>query len=192
MTKLEFIGNAVSEFAPITTFVVLSEVEGFTVGLEALLVASLLAFFLSWFIERRVPKFGLFAATTILLFGTLSIVLNDPFYIIIKDTLYYAIFGLVLLVGLFSGHSAFKMFFGDFFAMSERGWRTLSLRWGIFFLLLAVGNEIARHLLTPDGWVLYKFIALPVMWVFGFYQFTLICRERLPDTNKWGLRMRGR
>ena len=189
MTRIQIIGNALSEFAPIGTFLVVTEWKGFDEGLEMLILVSLITLFLSWIIERRIPKFGIFAASIIIAFGTLSIVLDDPFYIIIKDTLYYAAFSLALLIGILLGRSPFKTFFGDFFAMSEDGWKTLSLRWALFFLLLTAGNELARHFLTADGWVRYKLIALLGMWAFGLYQFTLIRRERLPEASKWGFRV---
>lgn len=190
MNRMEFIGNVLSEFVPIATFVFVSERCDFTKGLEALMVTALLAVALSWYIEKRIPKFGLFASGIILFFGALSLLFHNPFFIIIKDTLYYATFSLALLVGLFVGRSPFQVFFEDYFAMTEHGWRTLSLRWAIFFAALTIGNEIVRHLYDPEQWVLYKFYALMVTWVFGFYQFRMISRERLPEANKWGLRIK--
>ena len=190
MNRMEFIGNVFSEFAPIATFVFVSERYNFTTGLQALMVTALLAVALSWHIEKRVPKFGLFASGIILFFGTLSLLFHNPFFIIIKDTLYYATFSLALLVGLALGRSPFQVFFEDFFAISEHGWRVLSLRWAVFFCLLTVGNELARHFYDPEQWVLYKFYALIATWAFGFYQFRMIRRERLPEANTWGLRIR--
>ena len=190
MNRLEFVGNVLSEIVPIATFVIVSELYDFTTGIRALMVTAFFAVALSWYIEKRIPKFGLFASGIILFFGALSLLFHNPFFIIIKDTLYYATFSLALVVGLFIGRSPFQVFFEDYFAMSERGWRMLSLRWAFFFAMLTIGNEVVRHLYTPDQWVLYKFCALLLTWVFGFYQFRMIRRERLPEANKWGLRIR--
>ena len=191
MNKGEFVGNVISEFAPIAVFVFMSERYNFTRGLEALMITAFLAVALSWYIERRIPKFGLFASGIILFFGALSLIFHTPFFIIIKDTLYYAVFSLALVAGLIIGRSPFQLFFEDYFAMSERGWRILSIRWAIFFALLTVGNEFIRHIYTPEQWISYKFYVLIVTWVFGFYQFTLLRRERLPGANAWGLRVSG-
>ena len=192
MNMMEFAGNVLSEFVPIATFVIVSELYDFTTGIRALMVTAFFAVVLSWYIEKRIPKFGLFASGIILFFGALSLLFHNPFFIIIKDTLYYATFSLALVVGIFIGRSPFQIFFEDYFAISERGWRTLSLRWAIFFVMLTVGNEVVRHLYTPDQWVLYKFYALLLTWVFGFYQLVMTRRERLPEANAWGLRMRGK
>lgn len=189
MNRFEFFGNVITEFIPIATFVFVSEHIGFRQGLQALIITALLTLLLSWLIEKRIPKFGLFASSIIIFFGSLSLLFHNPFFIIIKDTLYYGLFALALLIGILAGRSPFEIFFKDFFAMTPRGWRILSLRWAIFFSLLMIGNEVVRHFYLPEEWVQYKFYALLITWVFGFYQFTMIRRERLPEANAWGLRI---
>lgn len=189
MTRKELIANLSAEFLPIASFVLASETVGFRIGLRVLIVATIITFLLSVFIERRLPKFGLFASGTILFFAALSIGFHNPFFIIIKDTLYYFGFGTALLIGLLRGKSPFKFFFNDFMALTERGWAVISYRWTIFFFLLTIGNEIARHLLHPVDWTLYKLLALVATWVFGFYQLTVTSRERLPEASPLGLRV---
>ncbi len=185
----KLIGNAIAEFAPIVTFVVASELVGFMEAIVWLIGVALLSLLLEWRLARRIPKFGILASTTILFFGLLSIVTQNEFFIIVKDTLYALSFGIILFIGHLSNRTFLKFLFGDFFAMNERGWQTLTIRWTFFFLLLAIGNEIARFLLTPQLWVYYKFLTLVVTWLFGFYQFTLARKERLPEANAWGLRI---
>lgn len=190
MTKRELFWNAISEFAPILTFVIVAEVHDFHVGLIWLVAVAILSFALSWTIEKRVPKFGLIASGTILLFGMMSIISGNEFYIIIKDTLYASSFGLALFGGLIFKRSYLQVLFGDFFAITERGWFILAVRWTIFFFLLAASNEVARRLLSPEFWIYYKLAAVIATNVFGFYQFTLTRCERLPEANKWGLRVK--
>jgi intracellular septation protein len=190
MTKRELIGNAFGEFAPILTFVIVAETHGFHIGLIWLVFVAALSLVLSWIIERRIPKFGLVASGTILLFGMMSIVSGDEFYIIIKDTLYASSFGLALLGGLIFKRSYLQVLFGEFFAITEKGWFILTVRWTVFFFLLAASNELARRFLSPELWIYYKLAAVVVTNVFGFYQFTLTRRERLPEANEWGLRVK--
>ncbi len=190
MTRKELIANVISEFAPITTFVAVSETKGFMLGLKALVVVSLISLFLSWKVEKRIPKFGLLAASTIFLFGIISIITHNPFYIIVKDTIYAGVFGLILLIGLLYKKYYLKMLFGDFFTMTEKGWHILTVRWTIFFFILAGTNEITRHILSPNGWVICKLVTVFVTWLFASYQFTLAKRERLPEASPWGLRIK--
>lgn len=189
MKKRKLIGNAIAEFAPIVTFVAVSEIHGFEPALIALVFVATLTVLLEWFLAGRVPKFGLIASGTILLFGMMSIVTDDPFFIIIKDTLYALSFAFALLIGILFKRYYLEVLFGDFMAITERGWRILTYRWMIFFFLLAIANEAARLHFSPEIWVYYKFFAVLVTWVFGFYQLTLTARERLPGSSALGLRI---
>ena len=190
MTKIELFANGVSEFAPITAFIFVSEMYGFMTGLIALIIVSIISLAFSWYIEKRIPKFGLIAAFGILMFGIITIITGNPFFIIIKDTLYALSFGLTIFIGILFKRSYLKVLFGDFFAMTEKGWKILTLRWACFFMLLAISNEIARQVLTPTNWVYYKFVSVFITWIFAFYQFTLAKKERLPEANEWGLRVK--
>ena len=190
MNSWRLIANSLAESLPIFTFLILSETSGFMSGIKGLIVVAIICMLFSWYVEKRIPKFGLFASGTIVFFGSLSLISGNPFFIIVKDTLYNLFFGVVLLVGLFNKTSLLKTFFKDFFAMTDKGWMILSRRWMFFFFLLALGNEIARHVLAPETWIIYKFIAVVVTWIFGFYQFTLARRERLPEASSWGLRLK--
>jgi intracellular septation protein A len=114
VNKLELAGNVLSEFAPIAVFVVVSELHGFQAALPPLVIVALCSVLLSWFIEKRIPKFGLLASGTILFFGMLSIITGNPFFIIIKDTLFYGTFGSVLLLGILLDKYVFELLFKDF------------------------------------------------------------------------------
>jgi intracellular septation protein len=190
MNKLRFTINALTELVPILAFVLVSEFVSFTLGLWVLIVTQVIALLISIFFEKRVPYFGLFAASTIFLFGGLSLYTNNPLFIMVKDSLYAFSFAAVIGVGLMMKKHIFTFFFHDFFAITEKGWHRLSLRWLFFFLLLGCSNEISRRVLSPEMWTLYKLLAVLLTWVFGFYQLTLTKKERLPEASEWGLRLR--
>ncbi len=189
MRKHSLLMHGAAEFVPIVTFLVASELSGFTLGLVFLIVSATLVLGVEWFVSKRIPRFALVATLTILLFGGLSLLLQDPFFIIVKDTLYALSFGLMLLVGLLMKRSYLEVLFGEYFAITDRGWRRLTYRWMVFFFLLAFMNETARVFLTPELWVYYKFLSVFVTWVFGFYQFKLARDERLPHASPWGLKI---
>lgn len=154
------------------------------------MVSSFIALIVSFFVEKRIPYFGLFAASTIFLFGGLTTYFDNPFYIMIKDTVYELFFAFFIGICLLQKKYIFKFFFADFFAITEKGWKTLSLRWFFFFIVLGIGNEIARRMLVPEMWTFYKLISVLVTWIFGFYQLTLTKRERLEEGSSWGLRVK--
>jgi intracellular septation protein len=189
MSSRTLLVHGLAEFVPVVTFLIASEFFGFTAGLVWLIATATIVISIEWFTRKHVPRFALVATATVLLFGGLSIGLNDPFFIIVKDTLYALSFGLALLVGLLMKRSYLEVLFGEYFAITDRGWRRLTYRWMVFFFLLAFMNEAARVFLTPELWVYYKFCSVFMTWVFGFYQFTLARDERLPSASPWGFKI---
>lgn len=189
MSRFRFIASIAAESAPVLVFVAVSESRGFMSALVVLMGVVLLSLIASWLLERRVPLFALVASGIILIFGALSLLTANPFFIIVKDTLYALFCALALLIARFLGRHPFRILFGDFFLIRDAGWAELERRWMIFFFLLTLGNEAARAILTPELWVRYKVATLAATWIFGFAQLTLLRRERLPEANAWGLRI---
>jgi intracellular septation protein len=190
MHKTRFIINSLTEFVPIALFIAVAESVSFSLGVKVLIVSSVIALLISYFLEKRLPYFGLFAATTILFFGLLTVIFDNPAFIIVKDTLYYFFFALLIAVSLWYKKPALKFFFKDYFLITSRGWRILSMRWFFFFIALGIGNEVARATLTPEMWAIYKGVILLVTWAFGFYQLKLTKKERLSEGSAWGLRIK--
>ena len=85
------------------------------------------------------------------------------------------LFGAVLLGGLFFGKSLLGMVFDSLFHLTEEGWRKLTLRWALFFFLLAVLNEIVWRNTSTNVWVDFKvFGVMPLTLVFGALQYPLL------------------
>ena len=72
------------------------------------------------------------------IFGALTLWLQDDIFIKMKPTIVNTLFGGVLLGGLLFGRSLLGYVFNSAFRLDAEGWRKLTLRWGLFFLFLAV------------------------------------------------------
>ena len=75
--------------------------------------------------------------------------LHDELFIKVKPTIIYVLFGGVLLGGLLFGKSLLGVVFDSLFHLTEEGWRKLTLRWALFFSVLAVLNEIVWRTRRP-------------------------------------------
>ena len=100
----------------------------------------------------------------VVVFGALTVYLHDPRFIQMKPTAVYALFAVVLGVGLATGRPLLEQLLGSAYpGLSQAGWRRLTVNWAVFFAALAILNEIARAVLTFDHWVLFKFPGCAVL-----------------------------
>ena len=84
----------------------------------------------------------LVTGVVVLIFGGLTLLLHDDTFIKMKPTIVNTLFGVVLLGGLLFGQSLLRYVFGDVYKLKPEGWTVLTLRWGLFFFVLAVLNEV--------------------------------------------------
>lgn len=189
MISRRLVTNTLCEFGPILAFLVLYELKDFMAGVIAMMIATVIALFALYRFEHHVPIFALISSFSVLFFGGISLFIDIPSIFILRDTLFDGIFGVVLLISVWYDKPLFRYIFKGVFAITERGWRLLSLRWGVFFFVLASMNEVVRQTLSPDDWVIAKVVIIIASLVFGTYQLTLTKKERLPDASAWGIRV---
>jgi intracellular septation protein len=133
-------------------------------------------------VERRLAPFPLIAGGAALVFGGLSLLFHDPRLLKIKPTVMNLVFAAVLLGGLAMRKHPLKLLLGDAFEMPESAWRTLTLRYGLFFIALAVLNEIVWRTQTDSFWVLFRFPGLAILTVlFSLSQAPLLARHLKAD-----------
>jgi intracellular septation protein len=179
------------QFGPITAFFAVFEASGqnFFAATAVLMAAVVLATAYSWFRSRQIAWFPLWSAAFILSFGGATLYFSDPAWLILKDTIYDGLFGVAILIGLAFRKNLMRKFFMPLFAITDRGWHILAVRWALFFILSAILNEAVRHATTPENWVYYKIISTVVLIAFGLYQLRLTGRERIDkEANHLGLR----
>ncbi len=179
--------NTLCEFGPILGFIIAFELRDFQTGIITMMVVTLIALIILKQRENHIPIFALISSGTVLFFGGLSLFINIPSIFILRDTLFDAIFGTILIISVWYDRPLFRYIFQSVFAITPRGWKLLSLRWGYFFLFLALINEWVRLTLSEEAWVIAKIFIIIVSVLFGGYQFTLTKKERLPSATPWGI-----
>jgi intracellular septation protein len=148
----------------------------------AFIVAVLVSLAVSFTLTRRLPLMPFVTAIVVVVFGGLTLWLQNETFIKLKPTIIYVLFGVVLLGGLVFGKSLLGYVFDSVFRLTDEGWRKLTLRWGLFFLVLAVLNEIVWRSVSTDTWVTFKvFGFLPLTFLFAVAQVPLINRATVSD-----------
>ncbi|MGH6682396.1 MAG: septation protein A [Pseudolabrys sp.] len=165
----------VLDIGPLVLFFAANAKFGIFTATAAFMVAVLIALAVSYAITRHIAVMPVITAVIVLVFGGLTLVLHDDLFIKLKPTIIYVLFGGTLLGGLFFGKPLLGMVFDQMFHLSDEGWRKLTWRWALFFLALAVLNEIVWRTQTTDFWVSFKlFGVVPLTFLFGALQMPLI------------------
>jgi len=148
---------------------------GIFVATAVFMVAILISLAVSYALTRHLPAIAMVTAVIVVVFGGLTLVLQDDTFIKMKPTIIYLLFAGVLLGGLAFNRPLLAIVFDSVFDLTEEGWRKLTLRWAIFFLALAALNEIVWRTQTTDFWVSFKvFGVLPLTFIFAGLQYPLL------------------
>ena len=172
---------AYRQFSPKEADAGIGTVVAVTQGTIAFMVATIVALIVSkWRLGRISPMLWL-STVLILGFGTLTVLLGDPFWIQVKPTAIYLLFAGVLFAGLFRGKPMLRTLLQSAFdGLDDAGWMKLSRNWAFFFLFLAVLNEVLRHTLSFDGWLQAKLWGVTALsFLFTFSQIPMLLKHGL-------------
>lgn len=173
--------KAALEFGPLLGFLVAyllirektylvagTEYTGFVVVIAAFMPIFLLAIGALWYLTGKVARIQVATAVIAIVFGALSVWLNDPRLFKMKPTAIYLALALIIGVGLLRGKYWVKYIMEDMIPMKPKGWNILTKRMAVFFLLSAGANELVWRTQSEQFWVLFETLAMPII-VFIFF-----------------------
>lgn len=144
------------------------------------IAASLIALALSKLVMNHLPRMAIVNAAVVTVFGGLTLALDDAFFIKVKPTIVNTLFGCILLGGLYFGRSLLALVLDSVLQLDEEGWRKLTLRWGLFFFVLAALNEVVWRTQSQDFWVAFKvWGVMPLTMIFALAQTPLILKHEI-------------
>jgi len=173
------------EIGPLVVFFIGNTQYDIFVATGAFMAATAVSLLASRLIFKRVPAMPLVTGVFVFVMGGLTLYLHDELFIKLKPTIVNVLFASILLGGLAYGHSLLKYLFSDVFQLLDEGWRKLTLRWALFFLFLAVLNEIVWRFFSTDFWVAFKvFGIMPLTLIFSIMQLGLMQRYQIDPSEK--------
>lgn len=172
----------VLELGPLVAFFVTNWKFGIFPATGVLMACVIAALAVSWLLTRHLPVMPVVTCVAVVFFGALTFVFHDELFIKLKPTIVNFMFGTILLGALAFGKLLLPVVLDSVLRLTEEGWRTLTIRWGVFFFILAALNEIVWRTQTTDFWVSFKaFGVMPITIAFALAQVPLILRHEVKD-----------
>jgi intracellular septation protein len=166
------------ELGPLLVFFLANQRAGIFTATGIFIAATLLSLGVHYALVRKLPIMPLVSGVVVVVFGGLTLALQDEHFIKLKPTIVNTMFGAVLLGGLYFRKPLLAIVLDSMFDLTDEGWRKLTFRWALFFFFLALLNEIVWRTQTTDFWVSFKvFGIMPITIAFALAQTPLLMRH---------------
>ncbi len=165
------------EMGPLVIFFAVNASHGIFAATGVFMIAIVLSLAIAYAAARHIPTLPLVSGLIVLIFGGLTLYLQNETFIKLKPTIVNLLFAGVIFGGLLFGKNYVKSLLGTMVELKDEGWRQLAVRWGLFFVAMAIVNEVVWRNFSTDMWVTFKvFGFLPLTVVFALAQTPLMNR----------------
>lgn len=149
--------------------------QGFIIATGVFIPILLFSTLVLWILSGKIAKMQIITAILVVIFGGLTIWFNDDRFFKMKPTIIYLLFGGILSFGLLRKKSYLEYIMEDMLPLESTGWVILTKRVAIFFLSLALLNELIWRNMSTDSWVNFKTFGLTgAVFIFFIAQNSLI------------------
>ena len=175
--------KTIADFGPLLVFFIIYFNNGndLKVAIPPFIVATLIALIVVYLLEKRIPMVPLTGGILITLFGGLTLYFDNKIFFYMKPTIINLLFAIILFFGkYFTKKPLLKIFFQTTMNLENQGWEKLNDRWIIFFIFVAILNEIVWRTQSEVFWVNFKVWGLlPISFLFAASQISLINKYKL-------------
>ncbi len=173
------------ELGPLVIFFLMNSYYGIFYATGAFMIATTVSLIASRVLLKRIPMLALVTGFFVIIFGALTIYLENETFIKVKPTIVNTLFATILAAGLYFQRPLLKLLLGEVLKLQEEGWRLLTIRWACFFLFLAMLNEVVWRNFSTDTWVSFKvFGIMPLTFLFMMSQITLVIQYQLEEPTE--------
>ena len=173
----------IADFGPLLIFftIYFNNDNDLKLAIPPFIIATLIALVVVYFLEKKIPIVPLTSGILITLFGGLTLYFNNKVFFYMKPTIINLLFAGVLFFGKYiTKKPLLKIFFQNAFNLKDEGWKKLNYHWILFFIFVAILNEIVWRTQSEAFWVNFKVWGLlPITFIFAASQFPLINKYKL-------------
>jgi len=166
----------ITDFGPLLIFFYFYKKYGINEAILPLIIATLIATGILYFLEKKIPKIPIIGAALVAIFGGLTLYFDDKIFFYMKPTIVNILFAGILFIGnFFLKKNLLKSLLETSIKLEDQGWEILNQRWTLFFIFLAILNELVWRTQSEDFWVKFKvFGIIPITLIFTMFQINLI------------------
>lgn len=157
---------------PVILFFIAYKVFDIYVATGVAMVASFAQIGWLWFKGRKIDTMLWVSLVVIMVFGGMTLILQDETFIKWKPTVLYWTFAATLLGGtLFFRKNLMRALLNEQMELPEAAWSKLNWSWVGFFIFMGIANLVVAFNFSTDDWVNFKlFGATGLMLVFVVIQ----------------------
>ena len=172
-----------TDFGPLLIFFIVyfKNNQDLKIAIPPFVLATLIALGITYILERKIPMIPLTSGVIITLFGGLTLYFDNKIFFYMKPTVVNLIFASALFFGkFFTKKTLIKIFFKNTLSLEDQGWEKLNDRWIVFFIFVAILNEVVWRTQTEAFWVNFKVWGLlPISFLFILGQIPLMNKYKL-------------
>lgn len=173
------------DLGPLAVFFIGNAYFGIMAATGMFMVATIVSLTISYSIEKKLSLMPIVTGVVVLVFGGLTIWLNDELFIKLKPTIVNSIFASLLIAGLLSGRLFLKFLLDSAFQMPDDAWRKFTYRWIGFFIFLALLNEFIWRNYSTDFWVGFKLWGVfPISLLFALAQTPFLMKHQIKSPDE--------
>ena len=173
----------IADFGPLLIFftIYFKNNNDLKLAIPPFIIATLIALFVVYFLEKKIPIVPLTSGILITLFGGLTLYFDNKIFFYMKPTIINLLFACVLFFGqMIAKKPLIKFLFQNSINLKDEGWEKLNNRWIYFFIFIAILNEIVWRTQSEVFWVNFKVWGLlPITFFFTASQVPLINKYKL-------------
>ncbi len=178
------------EYFPLLIFFIINSIAGIYWATGSLIVAAFVQIFYYKIKKEKIPAKQWIIFGLIVVFGGLTIYLQNDAFLKWKVTIINAFFAAALLVSnTFFNKNIIKEFLAESLSLPENIWSRLNLAWALFFLFCSALNYYVAFNYDLDTWVNFKVFGLTgLMFLFSITSILFLYKyleveEEINDTN---------
>jgi intracellular septation protein len=179
------IRRSLVDFGPLLLFFIAYRLFDFKVATATVMAGAVAAVVLGYVFDKKLHPVPLVTAVIVLIFGGLTLYLNDKMFMKMKPTMIYGLFAVTLLGGLAFNRVFIKYIFQAAISLEEKNWRVLTARFGGFCIGMALLNELIWRNFSDGAWVTFHtFGAIALTLLFSFSQVPFLLKHQIASDSE--------